>query len=62
MDLNRESEAASTKNPTLVERKSEREVVVTRTVNAPVRLCASSSKPEPGRNSSGSGGCRSRTD
>jgi uncharacterized protein YndB with AHSA1/START domain len=34
----RESEATATKNPTKVERKSERELVVTRTVNGPVRL------------------------
>ncbi len=38
MDARRESEATSTKNPTVVERKSERELVVTRTVNAPARL------------------------
>jgi len=34
----RESEATSTKNHTGVERKSERELVVRRTVNAPARL------------------------
>ena len=38
MDVGRESEAAPTKNRTVVERKSERELVVTRTVNAPARL------------------------
>ena len=38
MDVRRESEAAPTKNRTGVERKSERELVVTRTVNAPARL------------------------
>src|ERR1043165_4888126 len=38
MDERRGSEAAPAKNLTTVERKSEREVVVTRTVNAPVNL------------------------
>ena len=38
MDVRKESEAAPTKNRTEVERKSERELVVTRTVNAPARL------------------------
>ena len=38
MDAKREPEATPTKNPTVVERKSELELVVTRTVNAPVRL------------------------
>ena len=38
MDARRESEATPAKNPTRVERKSERELVVTRTVNAPARL------------------------
>lgn len=38
MDVSRESEATSTKDRTGVERKSERELVVTRTVNAPARL------------------------
>ena len=37
MDESRESETP-TKNPTVVERKSERDLVVTRTVNAPARL------------------------
>ena len=38
MDERRESEAAPTKNHTTVERRSERELVVTRTVNGPARL------------------------
>lgn len=38
MDARREREATPTKNRTEVERKSERELVVTRTVNAPPRL------------------------
>ena len=38
MDVSREREAAPTKNRTVVERKSELELVVTRTVNAPARL------------------------
>ncbi len=38
MDERRENEATPSKNPTRVERKSERELVVTRTVNAPARL------------------------
>ena len=38
MDARRESEPAPTKNHTTVERKSERELVVTRTVNGPARL------------------------
>jgi uncharacterized protein YndB with AHSA1/START domain len=38
MDVRREGEATPTKNPTAVERKSELELVVTRTVNAPARL------------------------
>src|SRR4026208_1064198 len=38
MDATKEREATPTKNPTTVERKSERELVVTRTVNAPARL------------------------
>ena len=38
MDERRESEATAMKNPTTVERKSECELVVTRTVNAPARL------------------------
>ncbi len=38
MDARRESEAAPAKNRTTVERSSEREIVVTRTFDAPVRL------------------------
>ena len=38
MDAKKESEPTRMKNPTKVERKSERELVVTRTVNGPVRL------------------------
>jgi uncharacterized protein YndB with AHSA1/START domain len=38
MDARRESEAAPMKNRTTVERKSDREVVVTRTFNAPARI------------------------
>ncbi len=38
MNAKNESEATPMKNPTTVERKSEREVVVTRTVNGPARL------------------------
>ncbi len=38
MDARREGESGPTKHRTVVERKSEREVVVTRTVDAPARL------------------------
>jgi uncharacterized protein YndB with AHSA1/START domain len=38
MDVRKESESTPTKNHTTVERKSECELVVTRTVNAPARL------------------------
>lgn len=38
MDEGRESEAAPTRNATAVQRKSERELVVTRTVNGPAHL------------------------
>jgi uncharacterized protein YndB with AHSA1/START domain len=38
MDDTRAGDAAVTKNPTTVERTSDRELVVTRTVNAPTRL------------------------
>jgi len=38
MEERRGSEAAPAKNPTTVERRSERELVVTRTVNGPARL------------------------
>ena len=47
MDVRRESEATPTKNRTGVERKSECELVVTRTVNAPARLVFEAwTKPE----------------
>ena len=38
MDARRDSEPTPTKNRTTVERKSERELVVTRTVNGPARI------------------------
>ena len=38
MDATRESEPISMKNRTTVERKSEREIVVTRTINGPARI------------------------
>jgi uncharacterized protein YndB with AHSA1/START domain len=38
MDVRKDSEHATMKNRTTVERKSEREVVVTRTFNAPARI------------------------
>src|SRR5688572_28183116 len=38
MDAERKSDFARMKNPTTVERKSDREVVVTRTFNAPARI------------------------
>ena len=38
MDAGRESELSPMKNPTTAERKSDRELVVTRTVNGPARL------------------------
>ena len=38
MNAKRESESIAMKNPTTVERKSEREMVVTRTFDAPARL------------------------
>src|SRR6185295_3974478 len=38
MDAKRESEPTPMKNPTTVERKSERELVVTRTFDAPARI------------------------
>jgi uncharacterized protein YndB with AHSA1/START domain len=47
MDARRESEPTPMKNRTTVERKSEREVVVTRTFNAPARLVFEAwTKPE----------------
>src|SRR6478609_4516985 len=38
MDAGRQSEPTLIKNPTTVERKSERELVVTRTFNGPVHI------------------------
>ena len=47
MDARRESEPAPTKNRTTVDRKSERELVVTRTFNAPARIVFEAwTKPE----------------
>ena len=47
MDARRESEPTPVKNPTTAERKSERELVVTRTFNAPARLLFEAwTKPE----------------
>ncbi len=47
MDAKRENEPAAPKSPTTVERKSERELVVTRTFNGPTRLVFEAwSKPE----------------
>ena len=47
MDARRESELAPMKNRTTVERKSEREVVVTRTFNGPARIVFEAwTKPE----------------
>ena len=47
MDARRESEVAPMKNPTTVERKSEREIVVTRTFDAPARIVFQAwTKPE----------------
>jgi uncharacterized protein YndB with AHSA1/START domain len=47
MDASRESETTPMKNRTTVERKSEREVVVTRTFDAPARIVFEAwSKPE----------------
>ena len=47
MDARRESEPTPMKNRTTVERKSEREIVVTRTFNAPARLVFEAwTKPE----------------
>lgn len=47
MDEKREGEARPPKNRTTVERKSERELVVTRTVNAPARIVFEAwTKPE----------------
>ena len=47
MDARRESEPTPTKNRTTVERKSERELVATRTFNAPARILFEAwTKPE----------------
>ena len=47
MDATRENEATPMKNSTTMERKSERELVVTRTVNGPARLVFEAwTKPE----------------
>ncbi len=47
MDARRESEVAPMKNRTTVERKSDRELVVTRTINGPARLVFEAwTKPE----------------
>jgi uncharacterized protein YndB with AHSA1/START domain len=47
MDTRRESEPTPTKNLTTVERKSERELVVTRTINGPARIVFEAfTKPE----------------
>ena len=47
MDARRDTEPTATKNPTTVERKSERELVVTRTFNGPARLVFEAwTKPE----------------
>lgn len=47
MDVRRENEATAMKNPTVVERKSELELVVTRNVDAPARLVFEAwTKPE----------------
>ena len=60
MDARRESEATPMKNRTTVERKSDRELVVTRTFNGPARLVFEAwSKPELFQNAA-SGGIRER--
>jgi uncharacterized protein YndB with AHSA1/START domain len=47
MDASKESEPTAKKNPTTVERKSERELVITRTFNGPARLVFDAwTKPE----------------
>ena len=47
MDARRESEPTPTKNRTTVQRKSEREIVVTRTINGPARIVFEAfTKPE----------------
>ena len=57
MDARRESEVAPMKNRTTVERKSERELVVTRISTARRASC---SRRGPSPSCSGSGGCRSQ--
>jgi uncharacterized protein YndB with AHSA1/START domain len=47
MDARSESQPTATKNPTTVERKSDRELVVTRTINGPARIVFEAwTKPE----------------
>ncbi len=47
MDARKESDSAAAKNPTTSDRKSERELVVTRTLNGPARLVFDAwTKPE----------------
>jgi len=47
MNARREAEPMATKNPTTVDRKSERELVVTRTINGPARMVFEAfTKPE----------------
>src|SRR5215471_20108110 len=47
MDVRSESQPAAAKNPTTVERKSDRELVVTRTINGPARIVFEAwTKPE----------------
>src|SRR5215467_6178780 len=47
MDARKDSEPTATKNPTTAERTSERELVVTRTINAPARIVFEAfTKPE----------------
>ena len=47
MNVGRESEPTPVKNPTTVERKSERELVITRTFNGPARIVFEAwTKPE----------------
>src|SRR5215467_2533036 len=47
MDARSESQPIATKNRTTVERKSEREIVITRTINGPARIVFEAwTKPE----------------
>ena len=47
MDAARESEPTPMKNPTTTERRSDRELVVTRTINGPARIVFEAfTKPE----------------